>query len=504
MTISNIIYYLILPIILIIGLIVIYQDFKDGKILNKWIKLGLFLGLVYYFLLIIITVLGYFDVLSIDYYPFEYYGYVLLNTLIAFILGFILWYFKLWAGGDAKLFTLYAFLIPLLFYSASFYKIFPGLNLLINIILPIFIYLIIKMLLYPLQLLWGYLKNPHLVKEYYNKHKKDNKIDKQKIKEYLNAGISFLLILIFFQLLRRKLGYFIEPYLGQLITAAYFFIGFVIFKPLRILLKKYLIITISFVFVYFIIGFIFFKEQLLQDFLQIFALQMIFMMTYFYIFKVGRLLGRFLYNSAEVQVIPIKEIKEGLFINKNYIREIMGNRINLDNFYKEMEQRLPADDWKLLYALINRKNNKDKQEEAEKELMGIFKNIRLRSLPSLFKKIIIYKWQKDADKALLTRINKRLDDNLQNDLDNILKQTNNMDKFLKSIKGRLTKEQAEKLKNMIEERNKEIKQKKLSPINEIILHKTFSFAPFMLLGVIITLLTKTNLIHLIYEYILHR
>jgi len=188
--------YLTVPIILIIGLIITFGDLKEGKIKNKWIKFGLIIGFTIYLFNIICLLIIKQDI------AWQNYEYILWNTLIAFIFGFVLWYLKLWAGGDAKLFTLYVFLIPLNFYSNWYFKYWPAMALLINITFPIFIYLIIKMLLYPIQLILNYLKQPQLFKEYIKKYREKNNFDKTKIKEYLATGFSFIIILIFFQVLR--------------------------------------------------------------------------------------------------------------------------------------------------------------------------------------------------------------------------------------------------------------------------------------------------------------
>jgi hypothetical protein len=229
---------------------------------------------------------------------------------------------------------------------------------------------------------------------------------------------------------------------------------------------------------------------------------MIFMMSYFYIFKYGRALGQFLYNSAEVKMIPVESIDQGIFINKNFIKQIMGSRLDLNSLKKELKEKLNNEDWQLLESLINRKTKSE--DDKQKESIDILKNLRLKSMPNLISKGLSYQWQKDADKDLIKNINQKLSKKQQNDLDNILKSTDDVQKFLKLVRGRLTKEQALELKNMIEERNKEVEGQGLDPVKHIILHKTFSFAPFMLLGVVITLLTQSSIIHLIYEYILHR
>ncbi|MBU2634963.1 hypothetical protein KJ841_00605, partial [Patescibacteria group bacterium] len=64
--------YLFLPLLFFIGLITSYQDFKEGKIKNKWIILGLIWGLGVYLLFLI------FGSLS-----FYYVSKVLINSIIA-------------------------------------------------------------------------------------------------------------------------------------------------------------------------------------------------------------------------------------------------------------------------------------------------------------------------------------------------------------------------------------------------------------------------------------
>jgi len=490
--------YGVLAIIFIIGLIVCLEDFKFGKIRNRWIKFGFIAGLAFYFLsIMLLLIIG-------QPISWQYHLLILTNTGIAFVFGFILWHFKLWAGGDAKLFTLYVFLIPIAFYSNWYFKYWPPLSLLINIILPIFVYLLIKMLLYPVQLLFNYLKNPKLLKEYCQKYKDENKVDKGKVKNYLNTALSFLLILIFFQLLRTHTNEFLSPYLGNFVYASYFFMGFVIFKPLRAFLKKRVFVVLAAVILYFVIAFIYFRETFYADLHKIFALQFIFMLSYFYIFKYGRSLGQFLYNSAEVKMVPFQELSAGVYINKNYIQKAMGSRTNLEDFKKELEPLLAEDEKNNLWQLIDRKTNKTQKEKQQYQLISLLRNFRLDSLSSLVKYFSQHKKQKDLDEALMNTVSEKISAKQKEQLQNLLNNSDETKAFLKSIRGKLTEDQAKQLKAMIEKRNQEIKEQGHPPIEQVILHKTFSFAPWMLLGVIITLLTKTSLINLVYQYILHR
>src|SRR4030042_5401990 len=103
--------YLFIAAVTIIGLIVTVEDFKIDKIRNKWIKWGLVICICLYLVQIIYLVFTH-QVIEL-----QNYWQIILNTLVAFILGFLLWNFKLWSGGDAKLFTLFIFFIPISYYQ---------------------------------------------------------------------------------------------------------------------------------------------------------------------------------------------------------------------------------------------------------------------------------------------------------------------------------------------------------------------------------------------------
>ncbi len=492
----NLVSKFIVVIVLAIGSIVCFEDFKFGKIRNKWIKLGALLGFLFYFVCGIITILYNLNIVNFSFYLADYYLLVFYNTLIAFILGFILWYFKLWAGGDAKLFTLYAFLIPLEFYGNWYFKYWPALTLLINIILPIFVYLLIKFLLYPIKLGINYLKNPRLLAEYCGKFKQGTEFDKTKIKTYINVALSFIVILIFFQILRSRLGDLLTPYLGQLLVGFYFLIGFVVFQPLRKLLQKKELLVSVLIAVYFIAGAIFFRETVFVDFHKIFALQFILILSYYYIFKYGQTLGRFLYNSAEVKMVPAAEIVAGMYINKDYIRQILGSRYNFEASKKEISANLnPEEVAQLENILKSRQNAADKYSR----LLSSLSRFSLSSVPTLIQQLWQLKQEKKIVASLLEKINAKLDQEQKVKLHNLLNKLDENQVFLKSLKGKLTVEQANDLKIIIAKRNQEVVSQGLAPVDTIILHKTFSFAPWMLLGVIITLVTRSSLIHLIYQ-----
>ncbi len=489
--------YLFIAAVTIIGLIVTVEDFKIDKIRNKWIKWGLVICICLYLVQIIYLVFTH-QVIEL-----QNYWQIILNTLVAFILGFLLWNFKLWSGGDAKLFTLFIFFIPISYYQNWYWKYWPGLTLLVNITLPIFIYLIIKFLIYPIRLGINYIIKPALLKKYYQDYKAQKNTNKKKPTEYLAAGLSFIVILIIFQVLRSRLGDILSPYLGKLIIIFYFFTGFVIFQPLRKLLKKFLYVALVIIVAYFIFGYIYFRNLVYNDLHQILALQFIFMISYLYIFRYGKSLIMFLYNSAEIKMIPLANLSSGVYINKDYIKKILNTTIDLEKFKSSLDN-LEKEEKEELWNLIKRKSVFGDNDRKQYQVLSAFRYLRLETLPYLFKEIYQYRKQKKVDDKLLSNIQIKLTEEQKSELDNILTKTNSLQKFLKTIRGKLTDEQAQKIKEMVSGQNKKVQSLGLAPIEKIVLHKTFSFAPFMLLGVLITVITKNSVIFLIYEFILQK
>jgi len=70
---------------------------------------------------------------------------VLLNALLAFAAGFILWWFGLWAAGDAKLFGVLAMLLPLSTYDRAYMAVFPAYVLIFNTFVSVMAILAIEM-----------------------------------------------------------------------------------------------------------------------------------------------------------------------------------------------------------------------------------------------------------------------------------------------------------------------------------------------------------------------
>ena len=92
-----------LSIILVIGVLTTLTDLKNKKIYNQHLGLGALLGLIAAAYTVI--------------FKHENILFHINNGFVAFLIGFLLHRSALWKGGDAKLFTLYAFLMPVPVYS---------------------------------------------------------------------------------------------------------------------------------------------------------------------------------------------------------------------------------------------------------------------------------------------------------------------------------------------------------------------------------------------------
>jgi Flp pilus assembly protein protease CpaA len=119
-------HFLLLTVVTI-GLIAALKDLKTGKIKNSLVLTALGISLV-----INCTIFGYAIYNATN---LAYFVQLASNVLLSTIISFVLWNFKIWSAGDAKLFIAYSALYPLSYYSSSYVPYFPSSALLINIFL---------------------------------------------------------------------------------------------------------------------------------------------------------------------------------------------------------------------------------------------------------------------------------------------------------------------------------------------------------------------------------
>lgn len=205
-----------LPIIIFIGLITSYQDFKYGKIKNKWVLSGLVWGLAVY---------AFFAVLALFGSPTTFFYYaprIFINSIIALGVGYLFWRLDLWSAGDAKLFFIFSFLLPIEHYQRSNLPYFPSFALLVNIFLFVASYLAARNLFFAVRNL---LKNKNFFSRLARNIKSEYPV-------FLKFILGFFLVFIFFQIIRAEVG----SWLGQqdsgwnILFLAIFLSGFNLFK----------------------------------------------------------------------------------------------------------------------------------------------------------------------------------------------------------------------------------------------------------------------------------
>ncbi|MBU2220070.1 prepilin peptidase [Patescibacteria group bacterium] len=361
---------LFLPFVFFIGLVTSYEDIKYGKVRNKWIILGLSWGL----LIIVFFFIWYFVASPITrYYHFEiqnlpdnspvsvftvslgYLGRVVLNAIIAFMIAFLMWRSDAWAAGDAKLFTVYSLLIPFEYYWKSFLPYFPSFVLLINIFIPIFLYLLIRSIVYFLRFLYLKISQPRVTE-------KKKLFDKKKIGERLKSMgvmlLGFISIFLFFGLLQKPIKNSFNIDVSSL--QMFIFAGFIIFSgSLAKIFQKAITfkIIIAFLFLMLAYGFSSFPSATWQILKQTIQNMIIFMIVLglfrasidFHILKTG---------SREIK---IEELGPGMNLEETIISEIKKD----GKYYYQHIGRIYPEGLTLEQAEFIKKWLKEKKKEVE-------------------------------------------------------------------------------------------------------------------------------------------
>lgn len=194
---------LFLPIILFIGIVTSFEDFKFGKIRNKWILFGFFYWLILFcaFFIWNLSFDGIFDYLSLNFkstslivFEYSYLFSVIINGFVAIVFVFVLWEFGIIAAGDAKLFWLYSLLVPFTYYWKTYLPFFPSIVLFVNTFVIVIIYLFIISIFSYLKDNRGNYKNSLRIniKKVKSKYKKEE----LRLKIILGPVTGFLAIIV--------------------------------------------------------------------------------------------------------------------------------------------------------------------------------------------------------------------------------------------------------------------------------------------------------------------
>ncbi len=118
--------FITFPLVLFVGVVSSWYDLRRGRVPNVLIFPFFGVGVLVYAIMFFLTdkINPHFVLTTIT------------NLLCALVLAFWMWKKKWWYGGDAKLFVLYALLVPVSIYQNGYIEYFPSLVLLINVFVP--------------------------------------------------------------------------------------------------------------------------------------------------------------------------------------------------------------------------------------------------------------------------------------------------------------------------------------------------------------------------------
>jgi hypothetical protein len=119
----------------VLGILTSYEDIRFGKIRN-----------IYTFGFFISAILANIFLFALGIASSQYFISTMINTIIALAVSFCLWWTRVWSAGDAKLFTAYSALVPLVYYSNNDVSYFPSMIVLINTFVPVFLVNLVTMI----------------------------------------------------------------------------------------------------------------------------------------------------------------------------------------------------------------------------------------------------------------------------------------------------------------------------------------------------------------------
>lgn len=142
-------HYLLLIPLFFVGYVTVRDDLREGRIYNKRILQGLVAGAIAYLMLGAAELMGADPRLCSGPLPegdWHWGAVVVLDLGVALFVGVLLWMLGIWAAGDAKLFTLYAFLVPPTCFERSYLSVFPALPVLVNVFVFVFLFLLVDLM----------------------------------------------------------------------------------------------------------------------------------------------------------------------------------------------------------------------------------------------------------------------------------------------------------------------------------------------------------------------
>lgn len=324
--------YFLVAVIFSVSLVILAEDWKTGKIRNKWLALGFVSGLFCYSLLAVWSFVGYLGITAFShsffYYPSRYFLVVAANFGLSVLVAFLFWQYRLWSAGDAKFFILLSFLFPLKYYSSGFLPYFPSSALLINIFMPIFLFLATGIIVdFFVNIATAFYKyrlaflSPYW--EGFKVNLKNNARDKKKIFVFT---VSFTLTFIVIPLIRNQITPLATSIFKSslIIFAGFYFLHSYAYEFIREYVKKkwFLISGAGFIFFYFAAGYLYFYESLALSFVSTLKGSLGFM----FLLMVFKRMADFYVNNREIRTINAEDLAPKMIISEEIMEEIKNDK----------------------------------------------------------------------------------------------------------------------------------------------------------------------------------
>ncbi len=230
---SGIVYYLILLPAVYLGIVTSYQDWREGKIYNKHVLTGLIVGLGW------LALVATFHFVYLEGWDLvaRVGPKILFTVALTLLVSFVLWWMNIWAAADAKMFTVYVVLLPLVLYYDDRLGYIVALTMMVNAYVVAFVFISLDFLHRLVRVVGGIVGR---------KIKGDSLgVDWSGVRArfWKNLGITvkvffgFVFLLIAIRLMRRGLQSELETFV-PLDKTTLFLLLFLAFRPLHALLEN--------------------------------------------------------------------------------------------------------------------------------------------------------------------------------------------------------------------------------------------------------------------------
>src|SRR3989304_1656695 len=313
--------YFFAVLVVVFGIVVTKEDMYRGKIRNAVIGTGLVIGFLGYVGVFVLMYAAQMPEISPSYFL-----HVGMNFIISVLCGYLLWHYKLWSAGDAKFFMLLSFLLPLRFYANGYLLYFPSLALVINIFVPIFLFLLVRMMVEIAMHFKRFIADEAgVMGERYQRIRQELASTVKHKKRILIFAGTFLLTFLFIPLLKYQTIPALSLSFGGVLAI---FFGFYLLQGyLRLIIAVFLKSkwfvngTLVFIAGYFILGFLYFPDLLTTALIMTVKVGVMF----FAILKILERFSSFYIKRKEVVVVEVEDLRPGMVISDELVKNIQSD-----------------------------------------------------------------------------------------------------------------------------------------------------------------------------------